>query len=348
MAVTRHARRLSLAAAWAGVAILIAFGAAGLIGGVGGPPDAGRRTELTWAGDAALEPELDRATADVEALADDIAGLSDASRTALAALVATDLDLLESAVVDGDRRLAAVAAEASTIRSRLLGLRYIVPTAADPVPPITELTLSGSTRERFRSLYDALNATTGLPAAWARFSGGSVAAHHLTTLLIDHDASTAEAAARGRAGEYDAALIALDTSDAIIAEGRTRRDELANSVDVTTLTEWLDRNAAYDEALRALYAALRESGGRVNDEVRAAFEAEQATRERLPPDTRGFVVILAEIARGGLNEAAIGIEETRGRLNLAVDRSVALDRLAGPDAAEAGPDPSSPPAAPSP
>jgi hypothetical protein len=68
----------------------------------------------------------------------------------------------------------------------------------------------------------------------------------------------------------------------------------------------------------------------------------------LPPDTRGFVVILAEIARGGLNEAAIGIEETRGRLNLAVDRSVALDRLAGPDAAEAGPDPSSPPAAPSP
>jgi hypothetical protein len=332
----RDLRRLLFGAAWLGVAALFALGAAGLTTGVGGRPGSAQRAELTWAGDVALEGALDAATADVEALATDIAGLTDASRTALAALVATDLDLLESAVVDGDRRLTAAAAEASAIRARLLGLPYVVPTAADPLPPATELTLSEPTRARYLALYDALDATTGLPAAWARFSSGSVAAQHLTTLLLDHDASTAEAAARGRAGEYEAALLALDTSDAVIREGRTRRDQLANTVDVTTLDEWLDRNADYDAALRALYVALRESGGRVTDEVRAGFEAEQAARERLPPDTRGLTVILAEIARGGLNEAAIGIEETRGRLNTALDRSAVLDPLAGPDAVPVG------------
>jgi hypothetical protein len=340
---TRRVRRLALAAAWLVAAALFAFGAAGLVTGIGGQPGSEGRAELTWAGDAALESELDAAANDVAGLADAIGGLSDASRTALAALVATDLDLLESAVVDGDRQLTSLAADATAIRTRLLGLPYIVPTGADPLPPSTEVDLSPATRERYRSLYEALDATTGLPATWARFARGSVAAQRLTTLLIDHDASTAEAAARGRAGDYAGALIALDTSDALIVDGRARRDELANTVEVSTLTEWLDRNATYDEALRTLYATLRDSGGRVTDEVRAAFEAEQVARERLPPDTRGLVVILAEVARGGLNEAAIGIEQTRGRLNLAVDRAAALDPLAGPDSTE--PEPSASPSA---
>jgi hypothetical protein len=331
MRSTRLVRRFAVAVAWLVVAVLIALGAAGIVTGVGGPPGTSARAELTWAGDAALEPGLDAAVADIEALANDIGGLTDASRTALAALVGTDLDLLGSAVADGDVTATAVAAQATAIRARLLGLPFIVPTADDPLPPRTALSLGTATSERYRTLYEGLGATIGLPTTWARFARGSLAAQRLTTLLLDHDASTAEAATRGRAGEYDAALIALDESDALIADGRTQRDQLANTVDVTTLTEWLDRNATYDAALRTLYTALRDSGGRVTDAVRAAFEAEQAARDRLPPDTRGLVVILAEIARGGLNEAAIGIEETRGRLLRAIDRARALDTLAGPD-----------------
>ena len=46
------------------------------------------------------------------------------------------------------------------------------------------------------------------------------------------------------------------------------RDILANTVDVTVLDEWLERNAAYDMALRDLYAALDGVGGRVTDDVR--------------------------------------------------------------------------------
>ena len=56
----------------------------------------------------------------------------------------------------------------------------------------------------------------------------------------------------------------------------------------------------------------------VNDAVRAAYREESAAREQLPPDTRGLVVIVADIGRGGLNQAVIAIEQARGRLNLAL------------------------------
>ena len=39
--------------------------------------------------------------------------------------------------------------------------------------------------------------------------------------------------------------------------------QLARTVDVVTLDEWLDRSARYDVALRDLYAALVDSDGRV-------------------------------------------------------------------------------------
>ena len=83
---------------------------------------------------------------------------------------------------------------------------------------------------------------------------------------------------------------------------------------MTVLDEWLDRNADYDVALRALYAALDGVGGRVTDEVRDAVVAEQAAKERLPPDWRGLVVIMSEIGRGWMNGAVIAIEEARGAL----------------------------------
>ena len=39
-----------------------------------------------------------------------------------------------------------------------------------------------------------------------------------------------------------------------------------------------------------------------------------APRRRCPPDARALVVILGDVARGGLNQAVIVIEEARGRL----------------------------------
>jgi hypothetical protein len=56
----------------------------------------------------------------------------------------------------------------------------------------------------------------------------------------------------------------------------------------------------------------------VTPDIRAAYDAEAAARERLPADTKGLVIILGEIARGGLNQAVIGIEEARSELDAAL------------------------------
>jgi hypothetical protein len=101
------------------------------------------------------------------------------------------------------------------------------------------------------------------------------------------------------------------------------RDVLANTVDVSVLDQWMDRNAAYDKALRALYVALNRAGGKITDDVRDERAAEQEARRRLPPDSRGLIVIIAEIGRGGMNGAVIAIEEAKARIADALDPTAA-------------------------
>jgi hypothetical protein len=319
----RRLSRLVLAVLWLAAALVIALGTAGIVAGIGGSPGTSARPELTWAGDQAIDPGLTAATADLQELSDRVAGLSDDARVALTALVATDLDLLSSSVDDGAVKLEEIIDRTGALRSDLLALPGIVPDAGGPLPPSVGLALSSDTQERFRMIWDALDATAGLQVDWARFTGSSIAASRLTTLLANHDEATAAAASEGRAGRYAEALAGLDMSDRIIADSRGLRDQLANTVDVATLSEWIDRNAEYDAALRMLYASLQASGGRVTDEVRAAFAAEQEARERLPADTRGLTIILAEVARGGMNEIAIGVEDARVRLLDAAEAAAA-------------------------
>ena len=52
---------------------------------------------------------------------------------------------------------------------------------------------------------------------------------------------------------------------------------------------------------------------------RPPSEGEQQARERLPVDLRPLVVIMADVAQGGLNQAVISIEETRGEIAGALD-----------------------------
>jgi hypothetical protein len=97
-----------------------------------------------------------------------------------------------------------------------------------------------------------------------------------------------------------------------MTQARALRDRLAKKADVTTLTAWLNANVAYDDSLRSLYQTLRDAKGRVTDAVRKAFAAEQAARAALPKDTKGIIVIMNDIAQGGLNQAVIAIDTTKG------------------------------------
>ncbi|MEO5965403.1 MAG: hypothetical protein ABIR11_08060, partial [Candidatus Limnocylindrales bacterium] len=214
-------------------------------------------------------------------------------------------------VSTGTLQLASVSREAATLRSMV-----------DAVPGVgdgSELRVSPSIQGRFDELTKTPTMTKDLEASWALFTGRALDATNLNALLARHDQETGAAAKQGSVGKYKTASDLLDVSDATIAETRAVRDRLANTTDVSTLTTWVDRNAAYDTALRALYDSLQKANGKVTDAVRAAFAGEQEARANLPVDTKPLIVIMADVAQGGLNQAVIAIEQTRGDLATAID-----------------------------
>jgi hypothetical protein len=310
-------RRLLARLAWLALATLIALGGAGLVASMDHLPGTSGRPELTWTGDRAAVPALGAATAELERLTADVETLGTSARLALAQVVAGSLDGLNATIADGTLQLAAVSAQATALETSLATVPGVGEGAAFRV--------SAGIRHRYDELAKVIGVTNGLEADWTVFTGRALDAARLTGLLADHDARTATAAKEGAGAHYAVALEALDLSDALMAEARALRDRLASTTDVTTLTEWLDRNAAYDAALRTLYQSLIDANGRVTAVVRKAFAAEQAARERLPEDNRGLVVIMAEVAQGGLNQAVISIEEARGELDDALDMQRRLE-----------------------
>ena len=288
------------------IAAVFALGGAGIVAGADHLPSSGARPELTAAGDAALAPGLDAASAALDTLAGDVAALGSAGRGALSSIVAGDAAGVAREVAAGEAALDAIDASESELRARLDALRLGAPDDA--------IRLSPSTIGRYERMVAALPAAAGLRETWQVLATGSVPAVALASHLTGHDAKAGEAALAGSEGRYADALARLTEAEAELAAAAAIRDDLAERVDVGTLDGWLARSRAIDAALRELYALLLESQGRDTPEVRGALASVEAARRSLPPDTRALVVILADVARGGLNQAVIAIEEARGRL----------------------------------
>lgn len=315
-------RILATRLVWVAIALLIAFGSAGAVAAMNQPPGTAGRPELTWAGDTEMTAALDAAVVDLGELSDRVDELGTTARLALSAVAAGDVERLQATVTEGTTTLGAVQRLAVELEASLAGVPYAGGDWALHVSP--------AVHRRYELLAGTSGVTAGLGDDWAAFTGRSLAASRLTSLLASHDDQTAAAARLGSQGRYRDALAQLDRSDATVKEARSLRDDLAPTTDVSTLDAWLDRNAEYDAALRELYQALIKSEARVNDAVRKAFDREQQARSQLPGDTRGLVVIMSDIAQGGLNQAVIAIEEARGTLSEALDAQQQL--LDAPDA----------------
>jgi hypothetical protein len=312
--VRRRLRTIGLAAAWTAIALLISAGAAGLVVGMDHIPGTAARAELTSDADATAEARLDDAQAQLTDLTDDVQQLGALARGALASLSGQDLATVEGAVDDGAQLVGGISDRSRAIRAELLAIPGIG-------GPNAELSTSAEIRQRHAAMLDALEVTERLDDAWVDLTTGSLAAARLSRLLADHDRIMGDAVLEGRAGKYATAIEKIDEAAGLLAEADTMRIQLANTVDVSTLIEWIRRNRNYEEALRALYTAVDEAGGRQTESVREAIANERSARKELPPDARGLVVIMSEIGRGGLNGAVITIEEARARLADAVDTS---------------------------
>jgi len=300
-------RRVGGAVVWLLVVIAIALGAAGLVTATPSAVLPAARPELTGTADAAVTRRLDAVEVDLALLATKVDGLGTQARGALSALVGGNAEKADAAIASGDALIAEIGVQAALIEAGLTATPFVGTVAAD-------LHLSPAVQERHAGLRDGLAATRGLDASWAGLTSGAVSATRLSASLAEHDRLVGVAAERGRAARYKEALASLDQAAGEIKTSRTLRTQLAATVDVTVLDQWLERNESYDTALRGLYVALDKVGGRVTDKVRKAIAAEKEARTRLPPDSRGLIIIIAEIGRGGMNGAVIAIEEAKARL----------------------------------
>jgi hypothetical protein len=307
--------------AWLVAAVVIALGSAGIVGGLDHLPTTGARPELTYGADREIAPRLDAATGDLRTLSDQVDTLAGQGRDALTALVARDTPSLQAAISGGEAQISTIQASARALRDRLAALPGLDTAAAVRYGP--------TTLARYATLVAALPAVDALDDDWLRLAAGSVPAIELTEQLAAHDRIAGQAVQQGAAGEYAAAIRTLADAKAALAAARKVRDQLATRIDASTLDTWIDRNATYDTAVGDLWAAVLASPTRVTAAVRAAAERERAAKAQLPEDTSALVVILGDVARGGLNQAVIAIEEARGRL---LDALAAAAAQAAPDA----------------
>lgn len=310
-------RSILAGAAWLAIIVVIAMGAAGIVGAMDHPPGTVARDELTAAGDAQVTPLLDAAATNLAALADQVDALGAQARGALAAMNGSDPAAGEAAIKSGDALVPDVIARTAALRAQLALVPFVG-------RPDAGLVVSDAVVARHAALVAALDATDGLDVAWARLTNGSLAATQMSALLAKHDSLTAAAADRGVHAKYADAIKLLDQARAQLAAAKVLRNQLVATVDVSVLDEWLSRNDDYDVALRKLYVEISRVGARVTPATRAAVKAEAAARARLPADRRGLEIIMAEIGRGGMNRAVIAIEEARATLADALDSGTAL------------------------
>jgi hypothetical protein len=248
-------RRTFVAIAWMLAAVVIALGAAGLVAALDHLPGGTGRAELTWAADRTVADDLDAASAELVALADAVGVLGGHGRTALAALVGRDASALAVALDAGTSQLDVIDAAVARLADRLASIPLA---GADRAMRHSALTLA-----RYDAALGALAAVDPLRPAWDGLIAGVVPATGLTEHLLAHDKIAATAIQSGGAGEYARAIARIDKAAAELVAARAIRDRLAATIDVGTLDDWLERNVAYDDALRGLWDALRLSSGRV-------------------------------------------------------------------------------------
>ena len=295
---------------WLAVAAVLALGGAGIVSQASHPPGDVRREELTYTADVALKVRLDALAAKLEDVGSLVDGLSGDAKASLVAVTSGDGTALQEALDRGTGRARSAETTVDAIRTSLAGLPGEGPAAA--------ATYANATLVRRADLLAAVDAVGSLGDLWDSVTGKAAQAASLTLAIRDHDTIVANAASLGVQAKYSAALDELSKASAALAEIAQLRAEIVTTTDPTVLDDWIARHDTYDRALATLYQALQASGGQRNPVVDEAYRQENIARGNLPADNRQIVVIIAEVAQAGLNDAVVAIEDARGRIDEAV------------------------------
>jgi hypothetical protein len=293
-----------IVAGWALCALIVAFGGAGIVVGADHFPGDTSRPELTSRADVRMRIAIAPIAVELRNLQADVTRLGQSGRTALAHLARRDPVELQRTLDAGDVLVTSMEARKAAIRDAVGALPYTRDSDR----------IGDRPRRSLAAIDEALSALDEIPADWAQLTRGAAPAIRLADLLRRHDEATFSATASARRDDYTGAIRQLNTSLQLVAQAKDIRDLLVTTTDVTTLSIWLDRNERFDQALISLYRELAASPTRITAKARAAFAEVDRLQKLLPIDTRALVVVMSDIAQGGLNEAVVAIELARGRL----------------------------------
>ena len=224
----------------------------------------------------------------------------------------------EAAIEAGNALVADLIVRTAGLRGDLASVPYVGTPTAGLV--VSEAVIDAACRARLRARRDR-----GLDADWARLTAGSVAATRMSGCLAAHDRLIGEAVAKGRLAKYDEAIPLIDQAAIQISAARDQRNDLVQTVDVSVLDEWLDRNGAYDVALQGSVHGHRRGGQEGHQEDASRGQGRGGgPREAATGSVRLSSIIMADIGRVGMNGAVIGIEEARAALTEAIDAADAV------------------------
>lgn len=301
---------MAAALGWTVLAAAVALGAAGLDGQLIHPPGGASRAELTYTTDHALQARLDTAAASLADISDNVDRMADAAKAALGSISNVDPTQLKANLERGSGAAALISSAAKDLQTSLAGLPGDGPDRA--------VQYSNAVLVRRAGILAAMDASLSLAQDWQQVTTGSLSAARAAELLNDHEVTIFQASQLGTRSQFAEAIAVIEQAKVTLEDIRSLRDQIVAGGEITVLDEWIQRHTAYDTALEGLYRALDKSHGRNTLTVQQWVRTEAAARANLPPDNRAIIVVVAQIAQGGLNQAVIAINEAQGRIESAL------------------------------
>jgi hypothetical protein len=289
--------------------VLVALGGAGLAVAADRPQTPEYRPELTWAIDQAARPYIEAAQVHLTTLDDALAGTSIAGRDVLSQLQALDLAAVRALLTSG----------AETVMAADQAVAELGAVVAESHSRIDRSRLGAATAERLGAIDTAFESANGVVASWALIEDRATVVSELINLLDRHDAQVMRATTAGRQSRWTEAIPEMKTAQPLLEKAQGIRDRLSPVADVSTLTDLLDRYAAHDAALLALYEHVADTGQQQGARFRELESAVADAQAALPSDKSVLAVIVSETAGSAIAEALVDLERVRGDVRAALD-----------------------------
>jgi hypothetical protein len=303
---------------WLLIAVAIACGTAGIVTGTALPPGDTTRPELTVRADERLEPGLSAVEDGLRQVAGDLDQLVAAGKVVLTDLNAQTSDRSTSADVAAQLDAGDALVLSITQRSQALQAAY----AQLPYDASSDR-IGGRSKGRLLAVRAALGELGPVADDWQVASTKATVAARLVELLREHDQRAGDAILQARdkdatdkpkTPDFVAATATIKEALALLAQASTIRDQLQQTLDMATLTDWLERIGTWDHAFQTyVHLASTSRNQRVLD---AAYGVEETARKALPKTTAQLVIVVGELVDSGLAAALTDLQRIRSSLSV--------------------------------